>query len=164
MYLSQDPIELAGNNPTLYGYVKDVNKQIDILGLDLVDGQPLSDSTQVYRISSESGADAFKFNQRELDAIGKGRMNLPGVSVIRANSAEDAMQKWNKAFPDRQVDISSVRGTSAAEIREAGFDVIHNPSKKGALGDSHARLIHPDGVDGFNDSNLNELSNRFKCH
>lgn len=33
VYLSQDPIGLAGNNPTLYGYVKDVNRYIDKLGL-----------------------------------------------------------------------------------------------------------------------------------
>jgi uncharacterized protein RhaS with RHS repeats len=33
MYISQDPIRLAGNNPTLYGYVKDVNSWIDIFGL-----------------------------------------------------------------------------------------------------------------------------------
>jgi uncharacterized protein RhaS with RHS repeats len=33
MYLSKDPIGLAGNNPTLYGYVKDTNSWIDILGL-----------------------------------------------------------------------------------------------------------------------------------
>ena len=32
-YLSQDPIGLAGNNPTLYGYVNDANRSIDILGL-----------------------------------------------------------------------------------------------------------------------------------
>jgi len=31
--LSQDPIGLAGNNPTLYGYVKDVNSWVDTLGL-----------------------------------------------------------------------------------------------------------------------------------
>ena len=33
-YLSQDPIGLAGNNPTLYGYVIDVNFWIDVFGLD----------------------------------------------------------------------------------------------------------------------------------
>ena len=32
-YLSQDPIGLAGGNPTLYGYVKDVNSRVDIFGL-----------------------------------------------------------------------------------------------------------------------------------
>jgi uncharacterized protein RhaS with RHS repeats len=34
MYLSQDPIGLAGNNPTLYGYVKDTNSWTDLWGLD----------------------------------------------------------------------------------------------------------------------------------
>ena len=33
-YLSQDPIGLAGGNPTLYGYVFDPNTQIDPFGLD----------------------------------------------------------------------------------------------------------------------------------
>ena len=33
MYISQDPIRLRGNNPTLYAYVKDPNKWVDRLGL-----------------------------------------------------------------------------------------------------------------------------------
>ncbi|WP_080663095.1 RHS repeat-associated core domain-containing protein [Treponema pedis] len=33
IYISQDPIGLAGGNPTIYGYVKDPNIQIDPLGL-----------------------------------------------------------------------------------------------------------------------------------
>ena len=36
-YISQDPIGLAGENPTLYGYVKDSNWGIDIFGLDILD-------------------------------------------------------------------------------------------------------------------------------
>jgi RHS repeat-associated protein len=36
-YISQDPIGLAGSNPTLYGYVKDVNKLVDFYGLATVD-------------------------------------------------------------------------------------------------------------------------------
>ena len=32
-YISQDPIGLAGGNPTLYGYVKDVNSWVDVFGL-----------------------------------------------------------------------------------------------------------------------------------
>jgi RHS repeat-associated protein len=35
-YLSQDPIGLVGNNPTLYGYVKDVNSWVDVFGLIIV--------------------------------------------------------------------------------------------------------------------------------
>ena len=33
-YISQDPIGLAGGNPTLYGYVKDSNCWVDVFGLD----------------------------------------------------------------------------------------------------------------------------------
>ena len=36
MYLSQDPIGLAGNNPTLYGYVHDPNGWLDAFGLDCI--------------------------------------------------------------------------------------------------------------------------------
>jgi len=35
-YISQDPIGLAGGNPTLYGYVNDVNTYLDILGLTII--------------------------------------------------------------------------------------------------------------------------------
>ena len=49
MYLSQDPIGLAGNNPTLYGYVKDVDslrlrcKPKDIVGTDFKEVFPTQD-------------------------------------------------------------------------------------------------------------------------
>lgn len=33
-YISQDPIGLAGGNPTLYGYVEDSNWWVDVFGLD----------------------------------------------------------------------------------------------------------------------------------
>ena len=34
-YISQDPIGLAGNNPTMYGYVRDINVNFDLWGLFL---------------------------------------------------------------------------------------------------------------------------------
>ena len=39
-YISQDPIGLEGDNPTLYGYVFDPSIQIDPLGLDLIEVNP----------------------------------------------------------------------------------------------------------------------------
>ncbi len=33
MYISQDPIGLAGGNPTLYGYVYDPNSWMEVFGL-----------------------------------------------------------------------------------------------------------------------------------
>lgn len=97
-------------------------------------------------------------NPREIDAINKGKLNPPGVSVIRANSADEATRIWNEAFPKRPA--TSVGEVSAADLRKIGFDVIHDPSG-GKLGASHARLIHPEGVDGFN-ANKGKLSGTFK--
>ncbi|WP_281321936.1 DUF6531 domain-containing protein [Flavobacterium aestivum] len=37
LYISQDPIGLAGNNPNFYAYVKDSNTRFDVLGLDEID-------------------------------------------------------------------------------------------------------------------------------
>ena len=36
IYISSDPIGLAGNNPTLYGYVSDVNLWLDLFGLVII--------------------------------------------------------------------------------------------------------------------------------
>ena len=35
--MSQDPIGLAGGNPTLYGYVEDVNGMTDAFGLAIIE-------------------------------------------------------------------------------------------------------------------------------
>ena len=35
-YISQDPIGLAGNNPTLYAFVKNVNTEVDVFGLIII--------------------------------------------------------------------------------------------------------------------------------
>ncbi|WBF46017.1 hypothetical protein [Serratia rubidaea] len=118
---------------------------------------PLPDDTKVYRVSTD-GPYGFDFNNREIEAINSGKLNPPGVSVIRANSADEAKEIWDNAFPKRPV--VSVGEASAADLRNVGFDVIHDPSR-GKLGESHARLVHPDGFDGFN-TNKGKLSTAFK--
>ena len=35
-YISQDPIRLAGNNPTLYAFVTDPNLWVDVFGLEII--------------------------------------------------------------------------------------------------------------------------------
>ena len=159
-YLSQDPIGLAGNNPNFYAYVKDTNGWIDIFGLNLISGESLSDATKLFRIGgSDVGNLGLKPGEMGLDP--------PGISVIRAKTAEEAGQIMKDALPNvtRLHDVinsGNIAEIDAKSIREAGFDVIHNPT--GTIGDAHARLIHPDGIDGFNKSNLSILSDKFKCH
>jgi uncharacterized protein RhaS with RHS repeats len=49
MYLSQDPIGLAGNNPTLYGYVEDVNSRVDVFGLEPIKTQWGWSGTKIWK-------------------------------------------------------------------------------------------------------------------
>jgi hypothetical protein len=52
-----------------------------------------------------------------------------------------------------------VASTSAKFIREAGFDVVDDPTRKFP---NHVRLVHPDGATGFSDENLARLSASFE--
>jgi RHS repeat-associated protein len=57
-YISKDPIGLAGGNPTLYGYVKDVNSWADVLGLDcgnLSNGKKIKDLIDTGDIPDRNG-------------------------------------------------------------------------------------------------------------
>lgn len=49
--------------------------------------------------------------------------------------------------------------TTVGKIREAGFDVMPDPTKKFP---NHGRIVHPEGVAGFTDDNLEALSKVFK--
>jgi hypothetical protein len=52
----------------------------------------------------------------------------------------------------------TVGSTSQEAIRGAGFDIIPSPS---AALPNHHRIIHPQGVAGFNDANLARLAETF---
>ena len=57
-YISQDPIGLAGGNPTLYGYVKDSNWWVDVFGLDNSCGTTIyrgTDFGDEHRVVNETG-------------------------------------------------------------------------------------------------------------
>ena len=85
-------------------------------------------------------------------------LNLPGISLLHAQSPREAARQIREAFPaaDELHEAAQVIGsTTVDKIRSAGFDVIPNPTKRLP---NHYRLIHPDGVAGFNDENLGRLS------
>lgn len=65
------------------------------------------------------------------------------------------------AFPSakRLHEAAGCVGSScAAQIREAGFDLIPDPTKKFP---NHHRFIHPEGAGGFKPENLERLSKMF---
>jgi hypothetical protein len=85
-------------------------------------------------------------------------LNPPGISLLRAPSPGDAARQMRQVFPaaDGLHEAAQTIGSATVDkIRSAGFDVIPNPTRKLP---NHYRLIHPDGVAGFNDENLTQLS------
>jgi hypothetical protein len=67
-----------------------------------------------------------------------------------------------RAFPKSrkwQAGAQIVGSTTAAAVRQAGFDIVPDPTSRFA---NHARLIHSNGVAGFTDANLATLSQAFR--
>ena len=84
-------------------------------------------------------------------------LNPPGISVLKTPTPGEAAAQMRAAFPKAaglHEAAKMVGTTSEDSIRDAGFDVIANPTKKLS---NHHRIIHPDGVAGFSDENLARL-------
>ena len=64
MYISSDPIGLAGNNPTMYGYVFDSNTEMDPFGLffDKIIGSAHSTGTLGHAFVSKMYAQIYSLN------------------------------------------------------------------------------------------------------
>jgi hypothetical protein len=88
-------------------------------------------------------------------------LNPPGISVIRAPTSGEAAQEMRTGLPKARnlhQQAKTIGSATTEAIRDAGFDVIPTPS--GAL-PHHHRIIHPEGVAGFNDVNLARLAEAF---
>lgn len=80
-YLSQDPIGLAGNNPTLYAYVYDTNLWVDVLGLAYANGGNApkhggighnnSIDSEILRLQADPTVANIRKNQQQVDVNGK---------------------------------------------------------------------------------------------
>lgn len=89
-------------------------------------------------------------------------LDPPGISLLQAPSPSEAARQMREAFPTASALHAAaqvVASTTANEIRQAGFDVLPNPTRKLP---QHSRLIHPEGVAGFTDANLLRLSAMFR--
>ncbi len=85
-------------------------------------------------------------------------LNPPGISLLQSPSPAEAARQMREAFPaaGRLHEVAQVIGSTTVDnIRRTGFDAIPNPTQKLP---NHYRLIHPEGVAGFNDENLARLS------
>ena len=85
-------------------------------------------------------------------------LDPPGISLLHAPSPGEAARQMREAFPAANALHAAAQVVASAtvdKIRQAGFDVFPNPTKKLP---QYYRLIHPEGVGGFTDANLLRLS------
>jgi hypothetical protein len=117
----------------------------------------LTVETAVHRIGGGSAANLRLKPAEEA-------LHPPGFSVLLGGTPAEAADQMRQAFPDprkfarlhRQAE--AVGATTVAAIQAAGFDVLPDRSTKFP---NHARIVHPDGVTGFSDVNLERLSRAF---
>jgi hypothetical protein len=89
----------------------------------------------------------------------------PGISVLLAGTPPAAAEQLRQAFPDPlqypllHAEAARVGSTTAGEVRGAGFEIVPVPTRKLP---NHARIIHADGVAGFDEANLQRLSAVFR--
>lgn len=89
------------------------------------------------------------------------KLTPPGISVLIFDTPGEASEAIRSAFP-KAISLheaaKTVGSTTEEAIRSIGFDIIPNKTNKFP---SHRRIIHPDGVAGFNDTNLAKLAEVF---
>lgn len=101
-YISQDPIGLAGGNPTLYGYVSDPTGWLDVFGLACAE---IKDGVLEIKNKFEEGSSlsnqlkdfADLWNQEI--ANNGGSMTRQSVSKADRRAASKAAKKYKKANP-----------------------------------------------------------------
>ncbi|PQL93811.1 RHS repeat-associated core domain-containing protein [Apibacter adventoris] len=87
-YISQDPIGLAGNNPNLYGYVKDINGWVDIFGLEVYELVAVTDGWYpVYEKGSLNPTSYTRLKKGDIYKIGESQNSTRRYSQTRLDEA-----------------------------------------------------------------------------
>lgn len=90
------------------------------------------------------------------------KLTPPGISVLLGGTPKEATDQMRQAFPNsrkwRETALT-VGTTTAMAVRMAGFQLIPDPTGRFP---NHARLIHPRGIEGFRDENLENLAQAFR--
>ncbi|WP_181415981.1 RHS repeat-associated core domain-containing protein [Gilliamella apicola] len=87
-FISQDPIGLAGGNPTMYGYVKDSNTWIDPFGLDVYGLYTTADGWYPVHTKGQPQPTSYVFMKKdELYKIGESKNSANRYSTIALDEA-----------------------------------------------------------------------------
>ena len=166
-YISQDPIRLAGGNPTLYGYVKDSNWWVDRFGLDNSCGTTIYRGTnrkiehdiaeETGYIMSDAAREAFldakyldgRSNQEAIDIALKASQKAHDENVAYRGSLEAYVNAHS--FEGNEIDIPAGRSmisfsTNKDKSREFGSTIYETKTNdfitqtKG--GESEVLVLH----------------------
>ena len=105
-YISQDPIGLAGGNPTIYGYVKDTNSWVDIFGLEC-------GKARIHHYDGDADNPFGHYSIEILDNKGKPMMHTHQVitssnhSTTTITNRTDFLGKPNKTIEINIPDVTS---------------------------------------------------------
>lgn len=114
---------------------------------------PLADGVVVHRVG---GASVANLRLKPGEAV----LIPPGISTLIGGGAQSAADAMRRVYAkSRKWRPPLTMGTAtAAAIRAAGFDVIADPTPNFP---NHSRVVHPNGVAGFTDANLLQLTAAF---
>lgn len=124
VYISSDPIGLAGNNPTLYSYVGDVNTWLDVIGLFNVnpknifysqdsikgtfrDGTPLEDTITAMKVNPKIAG------------------NIEPIRIIKLEDLPTNIQERLKGQGANKGDYFSLDNRRLYAAKEAGVDNLN---------------------------------------
>ena len=87
-YITQDPIGLVGENPTLYSHVKSPNSQLELLGLDVYALVATHDGWYpVYEYGTKDPIAYTKLNKGDVYKIGETQHPKTRYSQVRLDEA-----------------------------------------------------------------------------
>jgi len=90
------------------------------------------------------------------------KLTPAGISVLLGGTPQEAATQMRQAFPNSRKwreTARTVGTTTAAAVRQAGFELVPDPTTRFP---NHARLIHPNGAEGFTDADLEKLAQTFQ--
>ncbi|WMJ75637.1 RES domain-containing protein [Cytophagaceae bacterium ABcell3] len=125
MYVSQDPIGLAGGD-RFYGYVKDCNAWVDVLGLSECKPKGKKINRTVYRFERPDRI-STTWTTHPGNVSARHRYTKPGVGgVYGANSKKTALAEVNhweagegKILTSKKVELNNVLDLTDAKVRNS---------------------------------------------
>ena len=132
-YITQDPIGLAGNNPTLYGYVRNPTNHIDPLGLVEVEDFPDFDSAlkEAFKIAT-GGNPNVTFTPTKFDPITGTHVEFVGsngskIAFDAPHADNDASLGHHK--PHIGVQEGGKRGSGGAKRHNLTYNGKQHPHR-----------------------------------